>query len=349
MNKILVSIIVPIYNKEIEIEKCVNSLVNQTHSSIEILLVDDGSKDLTYGKITELALADTRIRSYTKKNGGVSDARNYGIDRAIGEYIMFVDPDDTVDEKIVEILLKTAVSQKANITMCSATVFENGTEIVNPFFNTKEEVEIIDKHRAIAQLYSDNYYNDSGKYNNAGVVWAKLYSHKFLKENQLKFKIDLRRMQDNDFNLEAFYFANKLVYVDLPLYNYDFEHIASASRKYVKDAEEIYINKARYGMVFFDKYYKQDKIMKQLLARNLLMYLIGMMTNFTCHPNANINNKQRINKLRWYCEETVFSNIFTDVKPETNSFQEKILYTLLRKKNYHLVVLIYKIAFTFNM
>ena len=102
---IKVSIIVPIYNVEKYLKKCVNSIINQTYKSLEIILVDDGSPDRSGALCDRLAEKDSRIRVIHKANGGVSTARNAGIEAATGEYICFVDSDDWLPENAVWDLL----------------------------------------------------------------------------------------------------------------------------------------------------------------------------------------------------------------------------------------------------
>ena len=98
----LVSVVVPIYGVERFLDKCVKSIVNQTYTNLQILLVDDGSRDRCGEMCDQWAQKDNRIIALHKVNGGLSDARNYGIDRAKGEYIYCVDSDDWIDEKLVE-------------------------------------------------------------------------------------------------------------------------------------------------------------------------------------------------------------------------------------------------------
>ena len=93
----LISIVVPVYNVRQYIEKCIDSIINQTYKNLEIILVDDGSTDGSGELCDELKKLDFRIKVYHKENGGLSDARNYGVDRAKGMYIGFVDSDDYVD------------------------------------------------------------------------------------------------------------------------------------------------------------------------------------------------------------------------------------------------------------
>ena len=102
----LISIIVPVYNVEMFIHKCLDSIINQTFSDWELLLINDGSKDKSGHICDEYALRDARIRVFHIENGGVSNARNIGIDSARGEWIMFVDSDDWLDIRCLEICLK---------------------------------------------------------------------------------------------------------------------------------------------------------------------------------------------------------------------------------------------------
>ena len=97
-----ISIVVPVYNVEQYLEKCVNSIINQTYKNLEIILVDDGATDSSGNMCDELAKSDNRIKVYHKENGGLSDARNYGVERATGEYIGFVDSDDYIDSEMYE-------------------------------------------------------------------------------------------------------------------------------------------------------------------------------------------------------------------------------------------------------
>lgn len=123
----LISIVIPVYNVESYIEKCVNSIINQTYKNIEILLIDDGSTDLS-GQICELyAKKDTRIRVFHKKNGGLSSARNFGIEKAKGKYISFIDSDDFVTIDYVEILYKLLVDTNSDISVAiNVNLYPNG-------------------------------------------------------------------------------------------------------------------------------------------------------------------------------------------------------------------------------
>ena len=114
----MISVIVPVYNVEAYLEGCVKSILSQTHTDLEILLVDDGSKDGSLALCRQLELADSRIRVLTGPNGGVGHARNRGLEAATGEYIAFVDGDDTIDPLMYETMLQTMAEQGADVVEC---------------------------------------------------------------------------------------------------------------------------------------------------------------------------------------------------------------------------------------
>ena len=115
-----ISVVVPVYNVEQYLEKCVNSIINQTYKNLEIILVDDGATDKSGKLCDELAKLDNRIMVYHKKNGGLSDARNYGVERATGDYIGFVDSDDYIDAEMYEKLYEAL--KKENVDVAESNI-----------------------------------------------------------------------------------------------------------------------------------------------------------------------------------------------------------------------------------
>lgn len=146
-----ISVIVPVYNIQNYIKRCVESIVNQTFTKLQIILVDDGSTDES-GKICdEMAASDTRIEVFHKSNGGLSDARNFGLERARGEYVAFVDGDDYIDSDMYESLYKEIVSTAADIASCGYY------EVFDDKIYTKccvKETIVLDKIRAYETLFS---------------------------------------------------------------------------------------------------------------------------------------------------------------------------------------------------
>ena len=119
----LISVIVPVYNVEKYLKKCVNSITSQTYENLEILLVDDGSTDLSGQICNEFEKNDARIKVIHKKNGGLSDARNAGLDRAKGQYYAFIDSDDYIQDNTIEIMLNAVKKNKSEISVCNMIRF----------------------------------------------------------------------------------------------------------------------------------------------------------------------------------------------------------------------------------
>lgn len=167
----LISVIVPVYNVEKYLHKCINSIINQTYKNLEIILIDDGSTDNS-GKICdEYALKDNRIKVIHKENGGLSSARNAGLDICSGDYIGFVDSDDYIAEDMYEYLYVNFKKNNADVAMCNFyNVFENRIEksfSINDFDLSEQETML-----SINLKYA---------YNAFIAVWNKLYKKTIIK------------------------------------------------------------------------------------------------------------------------------------------------------------------------
>ena len=127
----LISVIVPVYNTAKYLDKCVETLVNQSYANLEIILVDDGSPDESPAMCDKWAIRDNRIKVIHKDNGGVSDARNCGLREAEGDYIVFIDSDDWVDIDMMKILLSTAIEYEADIVNCQFVEEKKEIQIQN--------------------------------------------------------------------------------------------------------------------------------------------------------------------------------------------------------------------------
>ena len=181
----LISIIVPIYNSEKYIDKCIESVVHQTYKNLEIILVDDGSIDNSGKKCDEWARKDNRIKVIHKENGGVSNARNVGLRVAKGKYIGFVDSDDYINENMYEIMHKEMQKDNINFVICDCDIIEPDKI---PGFIEKNQypIEIINKIQAIEVFYPLD-----------GGIWKCLFSKEKLKD--ITFDTTIYIGEDLDF------------------------------------------------------------------------------------------------------------------------------------------------------
>lgn len=187
MNK-LVSIIVPIYKVEKYLENCIDLLINQTYKNIEIILVNDGSPDNCPKICDEYAKKDSRIKVLHKENGGVSTARNAGLETAIGDYVYFMDPDDKVELNIIQKLV--SIIDENNFAICKHCLDNNGKII----YKNNLKRKMFDKDEIYYCLNTKEYFS--------GYVWNKMYNLNLIKKYNLKFKTNLALLEDLVFNCE---------------------------------------------------------------------------------------------------------------------------------------------------
>ena len=129
MDQPLISVIIPVYNMELYLERCLDSVLNNTYRNLEVICIDDGSTDRSLDILHRFETEDSRIVVIAKENGGVSSARNAGLDRMAGEYFTFVDPDDYVHPQYIELLYRTLKESRTSISICAFQQVEDGTPL----------------------------------------------------------------------------------------------------------------------------------------------------------------------------------------------------------------------------
>ena len=205
----LISIIVPIYKVEKYLDKCIESIVNQTYKNLEIILVDDGSPDNCPQMCDTWAKKDSRIKVVHKPNGGLSDARNAGMKTATGEYVAFVDSDDWIDANMMETLYDELVSSDSDVVACGIRmVWDDGSpdKILTKMcgrkvFSSKEEA----MHNMIQGFCI------------LQTVWNKLYK----REKIVNIEFPFGQINEDEFwTWKAIANSDKVVFIDTPLYNY---------------------------------------------------------------------------------------------------------------------------------
>ena len=215
MEKDKVSIIVPVYNVEKYIEKCLNSLISQSYKNIEIILIDDGSKDNS-GKICDkYKRKDPRIKVIHKENAGVSEARNSGIQKATGEYLCFVDADDFVMNDYIEYLHQLIVKGSSDIAICTK-MFSN----FNEKQTSDEVIESLDGENSIIRIL--NYRMPIG-------VYSRIFKKDLIDNNRIRFLKDVYMGEGFNFNVACFQKAKKVIISNYKVYYYRRDNTTSAT------------------------------------------------------------------------------------------------------------------------
>lgn len=204
----LISVIVPCYKVERYLPRCIDSLLRQTYKNLEVILVDDGSPDRSGEICDTYAKNDSRIVVVHKANGGLSDARNVGIDQAKGEWITFIDSDDFVSDDYVEVLFHLAADYGCECSVCPLNPFLEGEE---PFCaNVKRHQERMLPQKAVEQMFYQEKFD-----NNAA---SKLF-HKRLFESGIRFPKGMI-FEDLAITYKLLLMSNGVAYTDARLYNY---------------------------------------------------------------------------------------------------------------------------------
>lgn len=222
MMKPLITIIIPVYNVKQYLEKCMSTVLAQTYENLEILLVDDGSKDGSEKLCDEYAGKDARVRVIHKVNGGAASARNAALDVAKGEYIGFVDSDDWIEPNMFEVLLNAIERNHAQIAFCAnQRVFREQMD------NDLTDSEIVMEGEDVLT----SFVNPAYKPHILKAVWDKLYRKDLI--GDIRFRIG--QHEDGDFNTKVLLNTKKVVYCGQVLYHYLDERQGSVTNTGISD------------------------------------------------------------------------------------------------------------------
>ncbi len=231
----MISVIVPVYNVEKYLDKCIESIVNQTYKDLEIILVDDGSTDSSPKICDEFADKDERIKVIHKQNGGVSSARNIGLEHAKGDFIGFVDSDDYIDSNMYELLLNDLIVNNSDISVCSAFLVDNNNE-TKP--DNIVKTQVLNKEEAVKFL--------SYKMNNS--LWNKLFRKDFFES--CRFEEGHTHGEDHLILLHILKNVQKVSFVEDSLYYYVQHSDSTTGAKFNRRSfDQVYMKDALYDYV----------------------------------------------------------------------------------------------------
>lgn len=217
----MISIIVPIYNAEQYLHRCVDSILAQSHTDFELLLIDDGSKDSSGAICDEYAARDCRVRVFHKENGGVSSARNLGLDNAQGEYITFCDADDYVGEDWLA-AYGEAISNNVDLAIQGYYAID-GDNTVEKNLSSCQGNTIEAKRQLITSLMSQGMY---------GYLWVKLFRRAIIDKHAIRFDTQSTFREDEQFFSECLEYTSSFIYTDRVGYYYI---VPPASKSYRGD------------------------------------------------------------------------------------------------------------------
>ena len=210
----LLSIIVPIYNVEQYLDRCIQSILNQTYQNLEIILVDDGATDCSGAIADSYAAKDKRIKVFHKENGGLSDARNYGLENVTGDYILFIDSDDFIVNIMCERLITVASSNNADIVSCNYYIYRGDDDISIHTMSVQYD------QQTFTGMDMLRYYLLKTEPFDLNVVWNKIFKLDLF-NGVVPVRFPKGRVQEDNFTIfRLFLNANSIVTVNKPLYYY---------------------------------------------------------------------------------------------------------------------------------
>lgn len=281
-----VSVIIPVYNVEKFLSKCVDSILAQTYSDFEVILVNDGSKDKSLEICREYEKKDNRIVVVDKENEGAGFARNAGLDVATGKYIMFIDSDDWIEGNMLEYLVELINQTSAEVAICNYfTEMPDGSgRFVVPINMEGDTFITNDITKYIAILDDENKFP---------YLWNRLYLRKIIEDNSIRFEKRFVTGQDLDFNLKYFRCVKTCILSNTPLYHYIKHGTGSLCARYKANLYEIVseLNERReemyreFGMIENEEY-------KTILGKTYVRYVSSCIPNMY-RPDAPYNSKDR--------------------------------------------------------
>lgn len=321
--KIKVSVIVPVYNVEKFIDKCLNSLVNQTLKEIEIIVVNDGTKDNSQKIIDKYVKKyPDKIKSYIKENGGQGSARNYGLKKATGEYIGYVDSDDFVEKDMYKKLYNKAKENNYDIVVCGN-------------YNVSEDYQ-----NKNIDAFINNYNTDlENIFFGKMAVWNKIYKRDILIKNKLEFKEKVW-YEDLAFTLKAIMNSNTFAFIDEPLYDYLIREGSTMNNSNVQRNLEIL--DAFNDILSYIQHNKKEEYFSKIefLAIDHI-YISAIVRVLKAEADDKVK-RETINKLLDYMNKK-FPNYKNNKYINTLSKNRKIIYKLINIKMYGLINLIFKV------
>lgn len=329
MKKDTISIIVPSYNSEKYISKCVESLVNQTYSHKEIIVVNDGSTDKTLQILRKLKEKYSEIIIIDKKNGGVSSARNIGIENASGKYIMFVDSDDWCEPQMCEEMIKLANKNNYDMVCCGYYMdSDNGNNLL----------EVVSKD----VIEGDDVNNIGIILNKCNISYCvtKLYNKEIINNNNIRFNEELSMGEDAVFTCDYILQINRIALINKAYYHYVRANNESLSTKYINDID-IFIKMVWDRLeLLYDKYPKFRELEhKDGSSRAINSSKMYIYNNY--RKGCKLSSIERQKYIKYFMDDKNINDDMKNYRPK--SFIDKLYYILYKIKSPFIMDLVYSL------
>ncbi len=260
-----VSIIVPIYNAEATLDKCINSIVKQTYKNIEIILINDGSNDKSENICLKYKKKDNRIKYIYKENEGISKTRNKGLKLCTGDYLCWCDSDDYYNENYIKVLYNQMKINK-NIVICRSNDFTDLSQMKHIDTDTTNFCEATPKEFIKKVLNEEQF---------GGVLWNKIFNLDIIKKEKIEFDVNYNIGEDLDFVLKYIDYCTKIEWCSLKLYNH-YINSDSITNSNINKRINMWNNEVKLCQKLIDKY-KYDSELYECSIRRFCRLNIDLL------------------------------------------------------------------------
>lgn len=292
-----VSVIIPVYNTEKYLFACIDSVLQQIHVSLEIILVDDGSSDNSSNICDNYAKKHDNIKAIHIQNSGPATAKNEGLKLAQGNYIAFTDSDDKMELQMLHKMVSAGYEYNADIICCNyKQIDENGNV---SHLNSTNKTYVLDHEEGLIHFFSKNKIYSQ--------CWTKLYKRKMLNDHHIENDPGLRTDEDFIFNIRAFVHAQKTVIVDEPLYEYTHRENSLAHAYFKKNISQYIDNRIKRVQVTQDAVKNESNVVKEWSSVHIIMYYNELLGRVAMFPEY-YSDKRIIEVLRFIRRNKVVFN-----------------------------------------
>lgn len=327
-----VSIIVPIYNVEKYISKCLESILNQTFTDFEAILIDDGSPDRSVEIINKYN--DSRIKLFRKDNGGLSDARNYGLERANGDYIVFVDSDDWIEADFLDDCISYLDSNKKVDLIILGYIKD---------FEDKDEriikSEVITPESKLFCISEKNIEFNSQVVDLMGYSVNKVYRRSLLKKGNFKFKKDITLVEDSLFNFDVFSIVSNILFLDKAYYHYRIKPVETLMYSYRNNPFSLIKMKINSLERLLRKWDFPELSISRAISISVFNGMIYAFNNIFVFQH-DLNPKQQKSYVKSLFKDPIVKK-YVKYYP-SGSINSKLLKQLIEQRNYYLIKFLFK-------
>ena len=297
-----VSVIIPVYNTEKYLSACVDSVLRQEHITLEIILVDDGSTDLSASICDSYAKEHNNVKAIHIQNSGPATAKNEGLKLAQGNYIALTDSDDKMEPLMLHKMLTAGYEQNADIICCNyKQIDENGNV---SHLNSTNKLYVLNHEEGLIHFFSKNKIYSQ--------CWTKLYKSQMLIENRIENDPGLRTDEDFIFNIRAFIHAQTTVIVDEPLYEYTHRENSLAHAYFKKNISQYIDNRIKRVLVTQDAVKNETDIVKEWSIVHIIMYFNELLGKVALFPKYYSDKRIKVILKYIRCNKRILNNHYSE-------------------------------------